>query len=169
MTGLTDALPERQAAALRRAIHLEWATLAFLAVAITLVGIVMGGSQAMRAAWVEDLLSLAPPLAFLIAVRVGAPLPVVIALLLPVPFASGASNANITAITLAPYPRMAGTASAFLGACQFGVAALVPPLVSLLGVGALVMGVTLVVTAAATCLVSLSPMLHRRVVGRAIA
>lgn len=70
MTRLTRALPERQAAALRRAIRIEWATLAFLAVAITLVGIVMGGSQAMRAAWVEDLLSLAPPLAFLVAARV---------------------------------------------------------------------------------------------------
>lgn len=62
-------LPERQAAALRDAIRIEWFTLAFLAVAITFVFIVMGNSQAMKAAWIEDLLSLAPPIAFLLAVR----------------------------------------------------------------------------------------------------
>jgi cation diffusion facilitator family transporter len=62
-------LPERQAKALRRAIRFEWYTLAFLAVAITMVYLVMGSSQAMKAAWIEDLLSLAPPIAFLLAVR----------------------------------------------------------------------------------------------------
>lgn len=67
---LRENLPHAQQAALRRAVRLEWGTLAFLAVAIPAVGIVTGGSQAMRAAWVEDMLSLAPPLAFLIAVRV---------------------------------------------------------------------------------------------------
>lgn len=63
-------LPPEQADALRKAIRFEWFTLAFLAVAITLVYVVMGNSQAMKAAWVEDLLSLAPPIAFLIAVRI---------------------------------------------------------------------------------------------------
>jgi cation diffusion facilitator family transporter len=63
-------LPDKQAKALHRAKRLEWATLAFLAVAITLVFLVMGSSQAMKAAWIEDLLSLAPPIAFLLAVRV---------------------------------------------------------------------------------------------------
>jgi cation diffusion facilitator family transporter len=62
-------LPERQAEALRKAIKFEWFTLAFLAVAITMVYLVMGSSQAMKAAWIEDLLSLAPPIAFLLAVR----------------------------------------------------------------------------------------------------
>lgn len=62
-------LPDRQARALRRAIGLEWCTIAFLAVAITMVYVVMGSSQAMQAAWIEDLLSLAPPVAFLLAVR----------------------------------------------------------------------------------------------------
>ncbi|ERG64427.1 MULTISPECIES: cation diffusion facilitator family transporter [Agrococcus] len=62
-------LPERQQRALQRAIRIEWATIGFLAVAITAVGLVMGGSQAMKAAWIEDLLSLAPPFAFLLAVR----------------------------------------------------------------------------------------------------
>ncbi|WP_166866940.1 cation diffusion facilitator family transporter [Salinibacterium sp. ZJ70] len=63
-------LPEKQAQSLRRAIRLEWITIAFLAVTVTLVFLVLGNSQAMRAAWIEDLLSFIPPIAFLIAVRV---------------------------------------------------------------------------------------------------
>lgn len=63
-------LPERQEKALRRAIRFEWYTLLFLAVAITMVYLVMGNSQAMKAAWIEDLLSLAPPIAFLVALRI---------------------------------------------------------------------------------------------------
>lgn len=62
-------LPDRQVRALRSALRIEWFTLAFLAVAITMVFLVMGNSQAMKAAWIEDMLSLAPPIAFLIAVR----------------------------------------------------------------------------------------------------
>jgi len=66
---LAESLPPEQQGSLRRAVRIEWATIAFLAVAITVVGLVVGSSQAMRAAWIEDLLSLAPPLAFLISVR----------------------------------------------------------------------------------------------------
>lgn len=64
------ALPPAQEKTLRRAIRIEWFTIGFLAVAITGVNLVMGSSQAMKAAWIEDLLSLAPPIAFLIAVRI---------------------------------------------------------------------------------------------------
>ena len=63
-------LPERQARVLRRAVRLEWITLAFLAVSATLVYLVLGNSQAMKAAWAEDLLSFIPPIAFLVAVRI---------------------------------------------------------------------------------------------------
>ena len=63
-------LAEPQAEALRRAVRLEWVTVGFLVFAVTLVGLVLGNSQAMKAAWLEDLLSLAPPLAFLVAVRI---------------------------------------------------------------------------------------------------
>jgi len=63
-------LPPTQEQALRRAIRIEWFTIAFLVVAISLVYLVMGNSQAMKAAWIEDLLSLAPPIAFLLAVRI---------------------------------------------------------------------------------------------------
>lgn len=62
-------LPPEQRDALARAKRLEWATIGFLAVAITAVFLVMGNSQAMKTAWAEDLLSLAPPIAFLVAVR----------------------------------------------------------------------------------------------------
>lgn len=63
-------LPEKQAEVLRRAIRLEWITIGYLAVAVTLVFLVLGNSQAMKAAWIEDLLSFIPPIAFLIAIRV---------------------------------------------------------------------------------------------------
>lgn len=62
-------LPDRQVEVLRRAIRLEWITIGFLVVTSTLVFLVLGNSQAMKAAWIEDLLSFIPPLAFLIAVR----------------------------------------------------------------------------------------------------
>jgi cation diffusion facilitator family transporter len=67
--GATE-LPKEKAETLRQAIFIQWLTIAFLAGAITLVGLVTGNSQAMKVAWAEDLLSLAPPIAFLIAVRV---------------------------------------------------------------------------------------------------
>lgn len=62
-------LPDEQAKTLHRAIRLETITLAIMTVTLILVILVAGSSQAMKAAWVEDALSLLPPLAFLIAVR----------------------------------------------------------------------------------------------------
>jgi cation diffusion facilitator family transporter len=63
-------LPQQQRRALRDATRLEWGTIAFLAVTVTLTFLVLGSSQAMRTAWIEDLLSFLPPIAFLIATRV---------------------------------------------------------------------------------------------------
>jgi divalent metal cation (Fe/Co/Zn/Cd) transporter len=63
-------LPEAQAEALHRAKRLEWVSIGILAVTATLVLLVLGNSQAMRAAWFEDLLSFIPPIAFLVAVRI---------------------------------------------------------------------------------------------------
>jgi divalent metal cation (Fe/Co/Zn/Cd) transporter len=65
-----NELPRELEPVLKKAIRLEWITLGFLAVAITLVFLVIGSSQAMKAAWIEDLLSLAPPIAFLLAVKI---------------------------------------------------------------------------------------------------
>lgn len=64
-----DAFGTRQRAALRRAIRLEWITLAWMTGTVVLVALVAGQSAAMRAAWAEDMLSLLPPIAFLIATR----------------------------------------------------------------------------------------------------
>ncbi|HEY0036717.1 MAG TPA: cation diffusion facilitator family transporter [Longimicrobium sp.] len=54
----------------RLARRLEWITLAIMVPTIVVIYLSMGGSQAMKTAWVEDVLSLVPPAAFLIAVRV---------------------------------------------------------------------------------------------------
>ncbi|WP_026532455.1 cation transporter [Arthrobacter sp. H41] len=63
-------LPDEQHKALGRAVKFEWITLAFLALSTALVFLVLGNSQAMKAAWIEDLLSFLPPIAFLVATRV---------------------------------------------------------------------------------------------------
>ena len=63
-------LPPEQSTALRRAVRLEVATLIFMVTSVAVVYLTMGSSQAMRTAWVEDMLALVPPLAFLVAVRV---------------------------------------------------------------------------------------------------
>lgn len=54
---------------LRRARRLEWITIAYLVSAVGLLALVLGSSQAMKTAWFEDLLSLIPPIAFLLAER----------------------------------------------------------------------------------------------------
>ena len=67
--GNTELPPDARDAA-RKAKRLAWLTIAFLVTAVTLVYLVMGSSQAMKAAWAEDLLSFIPPIAFLVAMRV---------------------------------------------------------------------------------------------------
>ncbi len=64
-----DAFGEEQRETLRRARRLEWITLAWMSATVALVALVAGQSQAMRAAWAEDMLSLLPPIAFLVAAR----------------------------------------------------------------------------------------------------
>lgn len=63
-------LPDEQRLALRKAVKFEWITMGFLAASTVLVFAVLGNSQAMKAAWIEDLLSFLPPISFLIATRV---------------------------------------------------------------------------------------------------
>lgn len=62
--------PEKQAACDRRAVRLEYWTLFFLATIVIAMYFSLGGSQAMRTAWLEDLLGFIPPIAFLVAHRV---------------------------------------------------------------------------------------------------
>jgi len=64
--GRTD-LPPEQKRALRSAIRWEWITIGYTCVTIVLIALVMGGSQAMKTAWVEDILSLIPQISFLLA------------------------------------------------------------------------------------------------------
>lgn len=65
-------LPPERADDLRHAIRLEWLTIAFLVTAVVVMYLAMGSSQAMKAAWVEDLLSFLPPVAFLVSNRIRA-------------------------------------------------------------------------------------------------
>ena len=61
--------PEKQEV-YRKARLLEWVTLGYLASIVLLMYLVMGSSQAMKSAWVEDLLSLIPAIVFLAANRI---------------------------------------------------------------------------------------------------
>jgi cation diffusion facilitator family transporter len=67
---LTSELPAEQRDALRRALRIERISIAYWISLIVLLYFVLGSSQAMKAAWAEDILSLLPPIAFLIASRV---------------------------------------------------------------------------------------------------
>ncbi|WP_372967560.1 cation transporter [Microbacterium sp.] len=60
-------LPDEQRKALRRAIKWEWFTIGYTSVTIAVIALVVGNSQAMRTAWIEDMLSLIPQIAFLVA------------------------------------------------------------------------------------------------------
>ncbi|WP_067198835.1 cation transporter [Microbacterium sp. XT11] len=64
--GRSDLPPEQQTA-LKKAIRWEFFTICYTSITITVVAFVVGNSQAMRTAWVEDMLSLIPQVAFLTA------------------------------------------------------------------------------------------------------
>jgi cation diffusion facilitator family transporter len=63
-------LPPDKHRLLVKAIRLEWFSIVYLLSAIVLLYLTLGSSQAMKATWVEDILGLLPPAAFLIASRV---------------------------------------------------------------------------------------------------
>ena len=54
---------------MRRAVRLEWLTLAYLLSAVFFIYLTLGASQAMKTAWFEDIPSLIPPAVFLVASR----------------------------------------------------------------------------------------------------
>jgi divalent metal cation (Fe/Co/Zn/Cd) transporter len=62
-------LPPAKARIMRRAVRLEWLTLAYLLSAVFFIYLTLGASQAMKTAWFEDILSLIPPAVFLVASR----------------------------------------------------------------------------------------------------
>lgn len=53
-----------------KAVRLEWITIAYLTSAVFFIYLTLGSSQAMKAVWLEDLISLVPPIAFLIGDRI---------------------------------------------------------------------------------------------------
>src|ERR687896_26808 len=59
--------PPAEQAALRKARRLAWWTIAYLATVVVSMYLASGSSQAMKTAWLEDMLSLVPPAVFLFA------------------------------------------------------------------------------------------------------
>lgn len=71
MTGTAHAeLPQDRVPDLKKAIRLEWLTIAYLLSAILILALVLGSSQALKTAWFDDLLSLAPSILFLVGSRI---------------------------------------------------------------------------------------------------
>lgn len=62
--------PADKQAVLNKAIGLQWITLAVFGAIVGAMYLVLGDSQAMKTAWIEDILALIAPVAFLIVVRV---------------------------------------------------------------------------------------------------
>ncbi len=59
-------MPEEKQALSRRAVRLEWISIGFMLSIVIVIGLTMGSSEAMKAVWFEDVLSLIPPIAFLV-------------------------------------------------------------------------------------------------------
>jgi cation diffusion facilitator family transporter len=69
MSETRPQLPAEIEQAMKRAERLAWISIAILISIILAMAAVMGGSQAMQTAWIEDMLSLLPPVVFLIALK----------------------------------------------------------------------------------------------------
>ena len=67
--GRGHELPPDKHALMAKAVRLEWLTLAYLLSAVFFIYLTLGSSQAMKTAWFEDMLSLIPSAAFLVASR----------------------------------------------------------------------------------------------------
>jgi len=65
-----EELPEQQQHALRKATRWQIFTIIYTCCTITVVSFVLGGSQAMKTAWIEDMLSTLPQVAFLVGLLV---------------------------------------------------------------------------------------------------
>lgn len=68
MTG-EGVVPRALHAPMRRAVRLEWINIAFTISVVIVMGLVLGNSQTMKTAWIEDTLGLIPPIVFLVAVH----------------------------------------------------------------------------------------------------
>lgn len=71
MSSLSNSeLPDGVYKATRRGVILAWWTLGYLFIDTAVLFLIKGNSQAMQAAWIQDLLGMVPPLAFIIGVKV---------------------------------------------------------------------------------------------------
>lgn len=66
---MNKPFPPEIAKDLERARRLEYWTIGWMISVVAVMGLVMGSSQAMRTAWIEDILSLIPAIVFLIALH----------------------------------------------------------------------------------------------------
>lgn len=66
---MSDRLPEHVRRDLQRARRLEWWTLIWMSSVVVVMWLVMGSSQAMKTALIEDVLSLVPAIVFLVALH----------------------------------------------------------------------------------------------------
>lgn len=66
---LHSGIPDAIAADVRRGERLEWWTLAWIGSVVVVMALVMGASQAMKSAVIEDVLSLIPAIVFLLSVH----------------------------------------------------------------------------------------------------
>jgi cobalt-zinc-cadmium efflux system protein len=69
MSETRPQLPAEIERAMKKAERLAWISIGFLVSIILAMAMVMGGSQAMQTAWIEDMLSLLPPVVFQIALK----------------------------------------------------------------------------------------------------
>jgi cation diffusion facilitator family transporter len=69
------SLPPRLQESLHKAKKLEWITVFYLLSVIVVMYLTLGSSQAMKSAWLEDVLSLVPSVAFLISTRINSKSP----------------------------------------------------------------------------------------------
>lgn len=67
---MSEGFPPRIRAELAAATRLEWWTLAWMSSVVVVMAAAAGSSQAMRTAWIEDVLSLVPAIVFLIVRRI---------------------------------------------------------------------------------------------------
>lgn len=67
---MTRQLPDSLVPVMRRAERLEWWSIGWTISVIAVMGAAMGSSQTMKTAWIEDCLSLIPPIVFLAAARI---------------------------------------------------------------------------------------------------
>lgn len=66
---MSRSIPKEIEADLRKARRLAWWTIAWIGSIVVAMGFVMGSSQAMKTAWIEDILSMVPAIVLLFSLR----------------------------------------------------------------------------------------------------